>query len=166
MTDQMAALRCLVNSDSKLAIDLANASLKAFYDKWKDEPLVVDQWFMVQASCQREGTLSRVKELLQHEAFEIRNPNKVLSLIRAFCGQNYIGFHHASGEGYEFLADRVLEIDKFNPQIAARLLAPLTRWKKFDPKRQNMMQAQLLRIKAETNLSKDVFEVVDKSTID
>ena len=165
MTDQMAALRCLVNSDSKLAIDLANASLKAFYDKWKGEPLVVDQWFMVQASCQREGTLSRVKELLQHEAFEIRNPNKVLSLIRAFCGQNYIGFHHASGEGYEFLADRVLEINKFNPQIAARLLVPLTRWKKFDARRQAMMQTQLLRIKAESNLSKDVFEVVDKSTI-
>ena len=86
------------------------------------------------------------------------------SLIGAFCGQNHTGFHDRSGEGYEFLADRVLEIDQFNPQVGARLLTPLTRWKKFDKKRQALMQAQLLRIKAESNISKDVFEVVNKST--
>ena len=164
MTDQLAALRCLVSSGSELGVDIATSALQAFYEKWKHEPLVVDQWFIVQASCQRKGSISKVKHLLEHEAFQLRNPNKVRSLIGAFCGQNHTGFHDRSGEGYEFLADRVLEIDQFNPQIGARLLTPLTRWKKFDKKRQALMQAQLLRIKAESNISKDVFEVVNKST--
>ena len=164
MTDQLAALRCLVSSGSELGVDIATSALQAFYEKWKHEPLVVDQWFIVQASCQRKGSISKVKHLLEHEAFQLRNPNKVRSLIGAFCGHNHTGFHDRSGEGYEFLADRVLEIDQFNPQIGARLLTPLTRWKKFDKKRQALMQAQLLRIKAESSISKDVFEVVNKST--
>ena len=106
-----------------------------------------------------------MKILLEHDSFDIRNPNKVRSLIGAFCGQNYIGFHAASGEGYEFLADQVLILDKLNPQIASRLLIPLTRWRKYDAKRQALMQAQLQRIKAQADLSKDLFEVVEKSTI-
>jgi len=86
-------------------------------------------------------------------------------LIGAFCGQNHIGFHDASGKGYEFLADQVLILDKLNPQIASRLLTPLTRWRKYDAKRQALMQAQLQRIKAQAELLKDLFEVVEKSTI-
>ncbi|MDD9890482.1 MAG: aminopeptidase N C-terminal domain-containing protein, partial [Gammaproteobacteria bacterium] len=107
----------------------------------------------------------RVKWLLQHEAFDLRNPNTVRSLIGAFCGQNHTGFHAESGEGYEFLGDRILELDKLNPQIAARLLTPLTRWKKHNAKRQALMQAQLQRIKTSADISKDVFEVAEKSTI-
>lgn len=165
MTDQLAALRCLVNSSSKLAKDLKRQALASFYKQWSHEPLVVDQWFAVQATCQLPGGLSRVETLLDHPDFEIRNPNKVRSLIGAFCGQNHIGFHDASGSGYEFLADQVLLLDKLNPQIASRLLTPLTRWKKFDESRQGLMQVQLQRIKAAKNLSKDVFEVVEKSTV-
>ena len=126
---------------------------------------MVDQWFVAQAMCQLPGALSRVKVLLDHPDFEIRNPNKVRSLIGAFCGQNHIGFHDPSGSGYEFLADQVLLLDKLNPQIASRLLTPLTRWKKFDARRQGLMQVQLRRIKAAENLSKDVFEIVEKSTV-
>lgn len=165
MTDQLAALRCLVNSDSKMAEDLKQQALAGFYKQWSHEPLVVDQWFVAQATCQLPGALSRVKALLDHPDFEIRNPNKVRSLIGAFCGQNHVGFHDGSGSGYEFLADQVLVLDKLNPQIASRLLTPLTRWKKFDARRQGLMQVQLQRIKAAENLSKDVFEVVEKSTV-
>jgi aminopeptidase N len=165
MTDQLAALRCLVNSNTEHGRLFAEKALQSFYQQWQHEPLVVDQWFTVQATCHLPDTLSRVKQLLNHPAFEIRNPNKVRSVIGAFCGQNAVGFHDSSGAGYEFLADQVLVLDKLNPQIAARLLTPLTRWKKFDAKRQAMMQAQLQRIKAEPSLSKDAFEVVQKSTI-
>lgn len=165
MTDQLAALRCLVNSGAEAAVEFKRAALDSFYQQWSHEPLVVDQWFVVQAVCQLAGSLDKVKVLLEHADFDIRNPNKVRSLIGAFCGQNYIGFHDASGEGYEFLADQVLLLDKLNPQIASRLLTPLTRWRKFDAKRQALMQVQLQRIKMQENLSKDLFEVVEKSTV-
>ncbi|NKB31892.1 MAG: aminopeptidase N [Pseudomonadales bacterium] len=165
MTDQAAALRCLVNSSSSVGQSYGQQALESFYEQWQHEPLVVDQWFAIQATCQIAGNLERVKSLLEHEAFDIKNPNKVRSLIGAFCGQNHIGFHAANGEGYEFLADRILELDKLNPQIAARLLTPLTRWRKFDSNRQALMQAQLQRIKACAELSKDAYEVVEKSKV-
>jgi aminopeptidase N len=164
MTDQLAGLRCLVNGCA-VSKELKLQALDSFYQQWSHESLVVDQWFVVQAVCQLPGTLNRVKALLQHSDFDIRNPNKVRSLISAFCGQNHIGFHDASGEGYEFLADQVLILDQLNPQIASRLLTPLTRWRKFDAKRQALMQSQLQRIKMQDKLSKDVFEIVEKSTV-
>jgi aminopeptidase N len=165
MTDQLSGLRCLVNSGAATAVDLKRDALASFYKQWSHEPLVVDQWFVVQAVCQLPGSLAQVKQLLEHADFDIRNPNKVRSLIGAFCGQNHIGFHDASGEGYEFLADQVLVLDTLNPQIASRLLTPLTRWRKFSAKRQGLMQSQLRRIKAQEELSKDLFEIVEKSTI-
>ena len=165
MTDQLSGLRCLVNNGARVAVELKRDALASFYKQWSHEPLVVDQWFVAQAVCQLPGSLAQVKQLLEHADFDIRNPNKVRSLIGAFCGQNHVGFHDASGEGYEFLADQVLILDKLNPQIASRLLTPLTRWKKFSAKRQGLMQAQLRRIKAQEDLSKDLFEIVEKSTI-
>lgn len=165
MTNQSAALRILVNNDSDLGRSLSTKALEEFYRQWSHESLVVDQWFSIQAMAQTEGALERVRALMDHEAFAIRNPNKVRSLIGAFCTQNHLGFHHESGSGYEFLADQVLVLDKLNPQIASRLLTPLTRWKKYDPPRQALMQAQLMRIKAQEGLSKDAFEVVEKSTL-
>lgn len=165
MTNQSAALRILVNSDTPLGRRLSTQALAEFYAQWHHEPLVVDQWFGIQAMAQTAGALDRVKALMTHEAFEIRNPNKVRSLIGSFCALNHLGFHHESGSGYEFLADQVLILDKLNPQIASRQLTPLTRWKKYDAARQALMQAQLMRIKAQQGLSKDVFEIVAKSTV-
>lgn len=165
MTDQLAALRCLVNCPAASARDLADKALSEFFDNWQHESLVVDQWFSVQATCMLPGTLARVKELLKHPHFTIKNPNKVRALIGAFCGQNHINFHSADCAGYEFLADQVLALDKLNPQIASRLLNPLTRWKKFDPARQSLMQVQLQRIKTSGDLSSDVYEVVQKSSV-
>jgi aminopeptidase N len=163
MTDVAAALRLMVNSEIKGAAELSTNALADFYQKWQHEALVVDQWFSVQATSVLPGTLARVKELMQHPAFDIKNPNKVRALIGAFCGQNALHFHDISGAGYEFLADRILQLNTLNPQIASRLLTPLTRWKKYNPTRQALMRAQLERIAADTTLSKDVYEVVVKS---
>jgi len=165
MTDQLSGLRCLVNSAAEAAAPLKQAALDSFFKQWSHESLVVDQWFVVQAVCQLPGSLHNVRQLLDHPNFDVRNPNKVRSLIGAFCSQNHVGFHDSTGEGYEFLADQVLVLDKLNPQIASRLLTPLTRWRKFDTRRQALMQAQLQRIKAHGDLSKDLFEVVEKSSI-
>jgi aminopeptidase N len=125
---------------------------------------VVDQWFAIQATSSVPGALKRVEALMQHADFDIKNPNKVRSLIGAFCGQNHLGFHCADGSGYRFLADRVLELDKLNPQIASRLLTPLTRFGKFPAEKKALMQAELARIKSAEGLSRDVYEVVEKST--
>ena len=165
MTDQAAALRNLVNSPAELAVGLRAAALESFHAQWQHEALVVDQWFAVQATNTLPGALSRVEALMQHADFDIKNPNKVRSLIGAFCGQNHVGFHAVDGSGYRFLADRVIELDRLNPQIASRLLTPLTRFGKFDAVRRELMQKELARIKAVEGLSRDVFEVVSKSTV-
>ena len=165
MTDQIAALRALILCGGGGVGIKKGEILSSFYSQWQHEPLVVDQWFVSQAIDPSPNTLQNVKDLMRHEDFDIKNPNKVRSLIGAFCSQNHICFHARNGGGYEFLADRVIELDGINPQIASRLLTPLTRWKKFDNYRQGLIQSQLQRIKASPNLSKDVFEVVQKSTI-
>ena len=160
MTDRLAALVALSNSDYE---NETAEALEQFYTKWKHEPLVVNQWFQVQACCQRPGTLDRVVQLLDHPAFDIRNPNKVRSVIGAFCGQNAVNFHQYDGAGYRFLADQVIRLNHSNPQIASRLLGPLSKWRKFLPEQQALMKAELERISAEPKLSRDVFEVVSKS---
>ena len=163
MTDVSAALRLLVNCEMPEAAPLRQKALQDFYTRWQHEALVVDQWFSVQAGSVLPGTLDQVLSLMQHPAFDIRNPNKVRALIGAFCGQNALHFHEISGAGYEFLAERILQLNALNPQIASRLLTPLTRWRKYDDTRQRLMRVQLQRIAAEPDLSSDVYEVVVKS---
>lgn len=163
MTDTSAAVRCLINCPAAGAASQRDEALKAFYERWQDEALVVDQWFAMQASCPLPGTLDKVKELMQHEAFTMQNPNRMRSLVTSFAFQNITNFHAKDGSGYEFLADRVIELNKINPQMAARVLSPLTRWRKFDSARQALMQEQLNRILSEPELSPDVFEIASKS---
>ncbi|BAP46248.1 aminopeptidase N [Pseudomonas sp. StFLB209] len=160
MTERLTALAVLVNSPFEQ--ERAQA-LAVFAEHFKDNPLVMDQWFSVQAGSTLPGGLARVRELMQHKAFNIKNPNKVRALIGAFAGQNLINFHAADGSGYRFLADIVIELNGFNPQIASRQLAPLTRWRKYDSARQALMKAELERIRSSGELSADVFEVVSKS---
>ncbi|MBX8561056.1 aminopeptidase N [Pseudomonas cichorii] len=160
MTERLTALAVLVNSP--FTEERAKA-LAVFAENFKGNPLVMDQWFSVQAGSTQPGGLQRVKELMQHPAFNIKNPNKVRALIGAFAGQNLINFHAADGSGYRFLADLVIELNGFNPQIASRQLAPLTRWRKYDSARQALMKAELERIRSSGELSSDVFEVVSKS---
>ncbi|HEX8587478.1 aminopeptidase N [Pseudomonas sp.] len=160
MTERLTALAVLVNSPFEA--EKAKA-LEVFAENFKDNALVMDQWFSVQAGSTLPGGLERVKALMQHPAFTLKNPNKVRALIGAFAGQNLINFHAADGSGYRFLADLVIQLNGFNPQIASRQLAPLTRWRKYDSARQALMKAELERILASGPLSPDVYEVVSKS---
>ncbi len=159
MTDQRAALTCLVHSEWAEKDEV----IESFYQQWQHEALVVDQWLMVQATNPEGDALQAVKQLLAHPAFDMKSPNKVRSLIGAFAGSNLKHFHRPDGAGYEFLADRILELNKLNPSIAARLVTPLTRWKRQTEDRQALMKQQLERIAATEGLSPDVFEIVSKS---
>jgi len=158
MTDTMAALSCLANSDCAER----QPALDAFYEKWRDEPLVVDKWLAVQATSRLPGTLARVQELLRHPAFDLKVPNKVYALIRAFAS-NHVRFHVADGAGYAFLADQVIALDALNPQVAARMARAFDRWTKFDARRQALAKAQLERVRDHRGLSKDVLEIVVKT---
>ncbi|WEW97383.1 aminopeptidase N [Pseudomonas nitroreducens] len=160
MTERLTALAVLVNS----SFDKEKAeALAMFADYFKDDPLVMDQWFSVQAGCTLPGGLERVQALMSHPAFTLKNPNKIRALIGAFANQNAINFHRADGAGYRFLADQIITLNALNPQIASRLLTPLTRWRKYAPARQALMKAELERILASGELSSDVYEVVSKS---
>jgi aminopeptidase N len=159
MTDRLAAFNELVDK----ALPEREKLLTEFYVKWRNETLVVDKWLTIQALAKVPGVLQQVIALTQHSAFDIKNPNKVYALIGAFAQNNIVNFHMNTGEGYEFLADKVIVLNKLNPQIAARIVEPLTRWRRYDAKRQALMQKQLQRILAEKDLSKDVYELVSKS---
>ena len=156
MTDVMAALGTLANLD----LPEREAALAAFHEKWKDEALVVDKWLQVQATSRLPGTAQRVRELMRHAAFDIRNPNKVYALVRAFCGANPRHFHAADGEGYRLAADVIIELQAMNPQVASRIARSFDRWRKFDAGRQSHARAALERIQACAGLARDVAEVV------
>ncbi|MGY0831215.1 aminopeptidase N [Azospirillum argentinense] len=159
MTDVMAALQFLSNSNAPER----DEAIASFYERWKGEALVVDKWFGVQATSHRPDALERVTALLAHPAFEIRNPNKVYALIGGFAGGNPVRFHDTSGAGYRFLADQVLRLDPMNPQVAARMVGPFSRLRRYDATRRALMKAELERIVATPGLSPDVFEVASKS---
>ena len=158
MSDAMAALAALANCD---CAERAPA-LDAFYAKWRHEPLVVDKWLAVQAGSRLPGTLAEVRKLLAHPAFDIHNPNKVYALIRSFCS-NHVHFHAPDGGGYAFLAEQVIAIDAFNPQVAARMARAFDRWRKFDAGRRQHASAALERIRDAQGLSKDTAEIVSKA---
>jgi aminopeptidase N len=159
MTDSITALACLNDIEGPER----EKALGDFYLRWKDDHLVLDKWFALRASSSLPGTLSDVQDLMDHPAFSIRNPNKVRALIGAFCAGNQLRFHAADGGGYEFLADQVMVLDELNPQVAARLLAPLGQWRRFDSDRQGLIQDQLGRVLAKLGLSRDVYEIASKS---
>jgi aminopeptidase N len=159
MTDTMAALGTLANLD----LPARHTALDSFYTKWKDEALVVDKWLQVQATSRLPGTTADVRALMAHEAFDIRNPNKVYALVRAFCAANPKHFHAADGSGYQLAADVILQLDPLNPQVASRIARCFDRWKKFDAGRQDKARSELRRIRASTSLSSDVSEVVGKA---
>ena len=158
MTLREGALAALVNSDAPER----EGALSAFYDRWRDNPLVLDKWFTLQALSTRDDTVDRVTELTRHPDFTLANPNRVRSLIGAFAA-NQRALHHESGRGYRLIADTLLAADRINPQVAARLVPPLGRWRRFDEKRAALMRAELERIVATSGLSKDVFEQASKS---
>ncbi|NBU84958.1 MAG: aminopeptidase N [Sphingomonadaceae bacterium] len=158
MTDRIAALGTLANGN---AAERAYA-LSAFYDRYRDNALVIDKWFSTQALSARPDTGAAVRALKGHVDFTLHNPNRVRALAGAFS-MNQHQFHARDGSGYRFLADILLDLDPINPQTAAKLLPPLGRWQRFDEARQMLMRAELERVLATPNLSKDVFEQASKS---
>jgi aminopeptidase N len=159
MTDTLAALSALAQYDWAETDEY----LHRFYEQWKHDPQVTDKWFAIQAGSRLPGALMRVKSLLHHPAFRLTNPNKVRALIGRFCMGNQIRFHAADGEGYRFLADQVIALDRINPQMAARLISAMSRWRRYDTARQSLMQNELKRVLGVEETSRDVFEIVSKS---
>jgi aminopeptidase N len=158
MTDRQGALGVLANSSAPER----EAALAAFYDRFRDNPLVIDKWFGVQALSTRADTGAVVQALSTHPDFTLANPNRIRALVGSFAANQRV-FHAIDGSGYRFLADMILAVDKLNPQTAARLVPPLGRWRRFDAGRAALMQGELRRILASEGLSKDVFEQVSKS---
>ncbi len=161
MTDQSAALSALVNCPA--AADYAAKALAMFLEEFKDEALAMNVWLQIQAANSQPNALSRVKVLLEHSAFSMTNPNKIRSLIGGFANANHVNFHASDGSGYVFLTEQILALNTVNPQIAARLVTPLTRWKKFSEPNRKLMRDALQNIANEPNLVKDVYEIATKS---
>jgi aminopeptidase N len=159
MTDVMGALSALVKGIS----DERTKALNDFYTKWQGDALVVDKWFAIQACSPKRETLNDVIKLGKHADFTLKNPNRLRSLVSSFSVLNQVCFHDVSGGGYKFLADMVMRVDEINPQTAARIMGPLTQWKRFDSSRQALMKAELNRILGRVRVSKDVFEIASKS---
>lgn len=158
MTDTLAGLTSLVGQVGPES----EHALRAFYEQWQHDKQVVDKWLAVQAQSNLPNTLIRVKGLMKHPAFSMKNPNNVRALIGQFCRNNPVNFHAADGSGYQFLAQQILVLDKLNPQIAARQLGAFNSWRQYDVQRQDLMRKALDSIAQQPNLSADVYEIVTK----
>ena len=158
MTDCFAALNVLVNSD----FTDKDTVLNDFYTTWQENALVMDKWFSVQAMARQKDVFEKVQGLFSHSAFSMKNPNKVRSLLGAFA-HNLAGFHQEDGSAYAFYADRILELDIINPQVAARMVGVFNQWKAFDSSYADLMVKELKRIESHSELSKDIREIVSKA---
>ena len=158
MTDTLAGLNSLVEQPGPES----EHALRAFYEQWQHDKQVVDKWLAVQAQSSLPDTLIKVKGLMKHPAFSIKNPNNVRSLIGQFCRNNPVNFHAIDGSGYQFLAEQILVLDKLNPQIAARQLGAFNSWRQYDAQRQELMKNALDSIAQSSDLSADVYEIVTK----
>jgi aminopeptidase N len=164
MTDRFNALAALVTSGS----ELAPQALQRFHAIFKDEPLVLDKWFALQAGAPDRGgnVLPAVKQLMNHPDFNIRNPNRARSVLFSYCSANPGAFHRPDAAGYVYWSERVLELDAFNPQVAARLARALDRWKKLVEPMRSAAREAIARVAARTDLSNDVREVVTRALAD
>ena len=163
MTDRLAALAALTNFNGNEAQQTSAAkSLKKFYKEFKKEALVIDKWFMLQATAHTTD-VAKVRELMTHKAFTLSNPNRARSLTFSFCNANPSRFHAADGSGYALWAELVIELNKINPQVAARLARSLDRWKKYPQHLQDHMKLALEKVAGTKKLSKDVAEVIGKA---
>ena len=158
MTLSQGGLRALIHSDDPAR----EQALQAFHDRWQADSLVMEKWFQMESMSSVGGTLDRLDELMRHPGFDPKNPNKIRAVLGAFMVGNTPGFHAADGSGYAYMAVRLVEIDKRNPQIAARMALPMTRMANYDEPRQELMRAALATIRAGAE-SNDLKEVVDKA---
>ncbi|AJZ88853.1 Aminopeptidase N [Beauveria bassiana D1-5] len=159
MTDSIAALSAAVAAQ----LPCREALLAQYDEKWHKDGLVMDKWFVLQATSPASNTLAKVRELLNHRSFSLGNPNRVRSLIGAFASANPAAFHAKDGSGYQFMVEMLTELNSRNPQIASRLVEPLIRLKRYDAERQAKMRAALEQLKGLENLSGDLFEKIAKA---
>jgi aminopeptidase N len=155
MTDVLAALAALSHVDCPQRTE----ALEAFHARWRSDALVLDKWFAIQACASLAETPAAVRALAAHVDFDLRNPNRVRALVGSFSSRNPVHFHSATGAGYAFLADTIRAFDPINPQVAARLVAPLCAWRRMDPARQAKMRAELQRILDAARLSRNTREM-------
>ena len=158
MTDKIAALSALVSVPSTER----DQALNTFHTDANGQALVLNKWFSIQATASYDQVLQDVMKLKQHPDFTVNNPNRARSLLSAFGSMNHYYFHDRTGAGYKFMADCILELDKINPQVSARMMSVFAQWKKFDADRQKLMEEQLQRIKHTEHLSPDTFEIVSR----
>jgi len=158
MTDAMSAFSHLVHQDNSHREE----ALQHFYERWKDDPLVLDKWFAVQATAPRDGALEDIIKLRESADFTLKNPNRVRSLIASFAMRNPVAFHQADGAGYRFQSKTIMELDGLNPQVASRMVRPLTQWQQYDASRKELMRAELDKM-MQAKLSRDLYEIVSKS---
>jgi aminopeptidase N len=158
MTDMMAGLANLTRIGGVLAVK----ALADFHDRFKSDPLVVDKWMSLQAMSPQPGTVDRVRELMKHPAFTLKNPNRVRSLVGAFAVGNPVRFHDRSGSGYRLVCEVAVQLDALNPQTATRILTPFETWRRYGPERQALMKGELEAIARRNDLSPNLFEVTTK----
>ncbi len=159
MTDYEAAFAALVDVVSPET----DEAIASFYERWKEEPLVLDKWFRLQAMSTAENAFDRVLALSRHPDFNLANPNRARSLLHAFAAGNPTGFHRPEGDAYRFVADYVLQLDGINPQVASRIVSCFNQWKRYEPKRSALMKTELERIASMPSISKDVGEIVERA---
>jgi aminopeptidase N len=159
MSDEFTALAVITGIDCPER----DALLDRFYQKWREDTLVLNKWFGTQARDPNYGSPATISRLMAHEAFDIKNPNKVRALLGAFAHGNALRFHEGDGSGYSLIADQILRLDELNPQVAARLAGAFNRWAKYEPKRRELMQRELGRVLAASGLSRNSYEIVSKA---
>ena len=140
-------------------------ALQAFHDRWQDNPLVIEKWFMMESMSLVSGTVARLAELMVHPAFDANNPNKLRSVLGAFMTGNPVHFYADDGSGFNFIGDCLINIDARNPQLSARMALPLTRMSQYAPERRAKMSAVLQKIQKQAQ-SNDLREVIDKALAD
>jgi aminopeptidase N len=159
MTDRLAALSTLAQHDTPAR----ERALADFYTRYADNALVIDKWFTLQATIPEAATLERVRGLTKHPAFDFSNPNRLRALIGAFAQANPSQFNRTDGEGYGFVAGTILSLDPKNPQVAARLATAFRSWRTMESGRRQHAQTSLSRMKATSNLSRDLAEIVERT---
>ncbi len=157
MTDRLAAFSAIIDSD----ISARSEIVTDFHQRWRRHPLLLDKWFAAQALVPREETFAEVEKLLSHPDFTLSNPNRARSLLGAFT-QNLAVFHRDDGSGYRLLVEQIHQIDQRNPQLAARMASPLTRWRRLEPERRRLLRRELEQLQG-SDLSRDLYEIVSKS---
>ena len=158
MTISQGALKALNHCEDEARL----RALAGFHDRWQDNALVMEKWFQMESMSSVGGTIGRLEELMRHPGFDPKNPNKLRAVLGAFMVGNTPCFHAADGSGYGFVASQLIEIDKRNPQVAARMALPMTRMSNYDTARQDRMRTALQTVQAGAG-SSDLKEVVDKA---